>query len=126
MQKLKGYGKELILDIHNCDVATFTRHYIQLYFDELCGLIDMTQCKMHFWDDEDVPEELKQTEDHTTRISAVQFILTSNITIHTLSKLNKVFINIFSCKSFNHEEAEFFTQEFFEGKVVKSTVIDRI
>ena len=63
---MEGYGKELILDLHECDVSTFTRESIQNYFDELCKLIDMKQCEMHFWDDENVAEEDKQTSPHTT------------------------------------------------------------
>lgn len=121
------YGKLLVIDLKNCDTRYFTRKYLQLYFDELCGRINMHQCEMHFWDDEGVPEELKQTEDHTTGISAVQFILTSNITVHTLSKLNKAFIDIFSCKDFDAHDAIFFTTQFFEGEVSqKPTILARV
>jgi len=120
------YGIELILDLHDCDVSTFNRESIQQYFDELCKVIDMTQCDMHFWDDLNTPEDEKQTSDHTTGTSAIQFILTSNITIHTLDKLGKVFINIFSCKHFASARAAEFSRQWFKGTVVNQTTIDRL
>ena len=35
---MEAYGKELILDLHHCDPATFTRDSIGRYFAELCEL----------------------------------------------------------------------------------------
>jgi len=124
---MKSYGKELILDLHGCDVSKFTRQDIAGYFVELCELIDMQRCEMHFWDDEGVADEDKQTSPHTTGISAIQFILTSNITIHTLTKLGCVYINIFSCKDFDDRDAINFSKEWFGCKdVAQMTVIDRL
>ncbi len=120
------YGVELILDLHDCDVSTFNRSSLKNYFVELCELIDMQRCELHFWDDLHTLEEEKQTSPHTTGTSAIQFILTSNITIHTLDILKKVFINIFTCKDFSTSEAEKFTVEWFGGKVVNSVVVNRL
>lgn len=120
------YGKELILDIHSCEVKTFTRKSIEGYFKELCKLIKMHRCEFHFWDDIGVDDKDKQVEDHMIGTSAVQFILTSNITIHTLDKLGKVFVNIFSCKEFDSKMASNFTRNWFMGKIVQETVVDRL
>lgn len=120
------YGKELVLDLHNCDTTTFNRESIEQYFIELCDLIDMQRCELHFWDDLDTPEDEKQTSPHTVGTSAVQFILTSNITIHTLDLLGKVFINIFSCKDFDPKKAAEFTVNWFKGEIVQTTVLDRL
>ena len=120
------YGKELILDIHGCGPGEFDRDEIKQYFDDLCVRIDMKQCALHFWDDIGVPEEEKQTSPHTVGTSAVQFILTSNIIVHTLPLLGKVFINIFSCKDFNSRDAADFTVDFFGGKIVKETEVVRL
>ena len=38
---MKPYGKELILDLHECEPATFNRDSIGLFFSELCDLIDL-------------------------------------------------------------------------------------
>jgi S-adenosylmethionine/arginine decarboxylase-like enzyme len=123
---LNTYGKELIIDLHSCNINTFNRESIEKYFVELCDLIDMQRCELHFWDDTDVAEEDKQILPHTKGTSAVQFILTSNITIHTLDILGKVFINIFSCKDFDEQKALRFTEKFFKGNAIKYNVIERV
>ena len=103
------YGIELILDLHGCDASKFTRKSISQYFEELCILIDMQREELHFWDDIGVPDEEKQTSPHTQGTSAVQFILTSSIVIHTLDQLEAVYINIFSCKFYDPKVAEKFS-----------------
>jgi S-adenosylmethionine/arginine decarboxylase-like enzyme len=122
---MSTYGKELILDIHDCNVYTFTRNYIEMYLQCLCDLIDMQRCDLHFWDDVGVAEDEQQTSPHTKGTSAVQFILTSNITIHTLDLLGKVFINIFSCKDFNSQQATEFTVRWFKGRLVNRLEVER-
>lgn len=119
------YGRELIIDMHNCDPKTFTRKSIREYFTKLCKVIDMQQCDLHFWDDVGVPKAERQTDPHLKGTSAIQFILTSNITIHALDLLGKVYVNIFSCKDFSPSEAEIFTQNWFKGEVVNSQVWKR-
>jgi S-adenosylmethionine decarboxylase len=125
MNSVKPYGYELILDIHGCDPNTFNRVSVEDYFEKLCKKIDMTQCDLHFWDDVGVDPEEQQTSPHTKGTSAVQFILTSTIVIHTLDLLEKVFINIFSCKDFDTEIVKQFTEEWFKGKIVNNRVIER-
>lgn len=119
------YGLELILDLHECDVHTFNRASIKRYFVELCELIDMERCELHFWDDIDVPESERQTDPKTVGTSAVQFILTSSVVIHTLDLLDKAFVNIFSCKEFDTSAAAAFTAIWFESASWTSTVVVR-
>lgn len=123
---MKNYGKELILDMHNCDSRRFDRKTIEKFFRKLCKEIKMTRCDLHFWDDEGVSEKERQTSPHTKGTSAVQFILTSNITIHTLDILGRVYINIFSCKNFNTRDAEHICRYFFKGEIVNKQIIRRI
>lgn len=120
------YGKELILDLHACNVGKFNRIDIRLYFKKLCKLIDMSPQDLYFWDYEGVAIEDRPTEPHLLGTSAVQFIETSNVTIHALELLKHVYINIFSCKDFDAGEAKAFTANYFEGKIVAFHVIDRI
>jgi len=120
------YGIELILDLHDCDESKFTRDSITEYFERLCVLIDMQREALHFWDDEGVPEEDKQTSPHTQGISAVQFILTSSIVIHTLDQLRVVYINIFSCKEYDPIVAEKFSVEWFGATECSARVLDRV
>jgi len=123
---MDNYGLELIMDLKECDISTFTRKSIGNYFDELCKLIDMHQGDRHFWDDEGVPPEECQTDPKTTGVSAVQFILTSTIVIHTLTKLGTAYINIFSCKEFDADVAKEFTLQWFSGKESNAVVVERL
>lgn len=121
----KNYGKELILDLHNCNAKKFKRITIRKFFQGLCSLIDMKRCELFWWDDYGLPPNERQTEPHLKGTSAVQFIMTSNITIHTLDLLGNVYLNIFSCKDFDVKQAAKFSRKFFEGKVVCATTIIR-
>ena len=123
---LTTYGKELILDLHGCDPQTFTRDSIENYFEELCDLIDMERCELYWWDDYEVPDDEKQTEPRLKGTSAVQFIITSNITIHTLDLMKNVYLNIFSCKDFDPAIAKQFSEEWFKGNTVNEHIIIRV
>lgn len=121
----KVYGFELILDLHGCDVSTFSRDSLKNYFEKLCDEIKMTRCELHFWDDVGVPIEEQQTSPHTKGTSAVQFILTSTIVVHTLDLMDAVYINIFSCKEYDKDKAEKLTREWFKAKECTSHFIER-
>lgn len=120
------YGKELILDLHDCDVLKFNRRDLGAFFQELCDRIDMEPCELFWWDDEGLPQEECQTEPHLKGTSAVQFIMTSNITIHTLDLLGAAYINVFSCKEFDAVKATQFCETWFRGRVVASHNIERL
>ncbi len=128
------YGKELILDLHDCDTTKFNRESIGQFCEELCGLIDMEACDIHFWDDEGLPPEECQTDPKTKGSSAaavhnevcVQFILTSNITIHALELLKSVYLNIFSCKDFKSLVAKDFALKWFGGSLANIVEVARI
>lgn len=122
----KAYGFELILDLHDCDVSTFNRASLDGYFKKLCKAIEMQKCERYWWDDVGVAEEEKQTSPHTKGTSAVQFLLTSTIVVHTLDLLKAVYINIFSCKTFDEKVAEQVTKEWFDAKECKTHFIERI
>jgi len=124
--KNKPYGYELILDLHGCDASTFNRESLDEYFDKLCKAIDMVKCERYWWDDVGVAPEEQQTSPHTKGTSAVQFILTSTIVVHTLDMLEAVYINIFSCKPYDKDMAENFTKEWFRAKECRTHYIERI
>ncbi|RJQ57335.1 MAG: hypothetical protein C4530_12770 [Desulfobacteraceae bacterium] len=120
------YGYELILDLHGCDVSKFNRDSLDGFFKKLCKAIKMVKCERYFWDDVGVPEEEQQTSPHTKGTSAVQFILTSTIVIHTLELMEAAYINIFSCKEYDAELAEKLTREWFGAQECRSHYIERI
>lgn len=122
----KPYGYELILDLHECNVSTFNRESLDAYFEKLCKAIDMQKCERYWWDDVGVSKEEKQTSPHTKGTSAVQFILTSTIVVHTLDLLKAAYINIFSCKPYDKELAERITKKWFDAKDCRAHFIERI
>lgn len=122
----KPYGYELIMDLHGCDASKFNRTSLDNYFEEVCKAIDMKRCELHFWDDVGLPEEEKQTSPHTKGTSAVQFILTSTIVVHTLDILGAVYVNIFTCKPFERKVAEELTKEWFGANGCRAHFIERI
>ena len=122
----KAYGFELIMDLHGCDVSTFNRESLDGYFEKLCNAIDMQKCERYWWDDVGVTEDEKQTSPHTKGTSAVQFILTSTIVVHTLDDLEAAYVNVFSCKSFDRETVEQITKEWFGANECRTHFIERI
>ena len=126
MSKNEPFGLELLIDLSNCNVDRFNRKDIERYFIELCELIDMERHDLHFWDYEDVPEsDIPYDQPHLIGTSAVQFITTSDIIIHTLDIYRQVFIDVFSCKKFSPEVVKKFTEEFFAGKISQTHLIER-
>ena len=123
---MDAYGKELILDMRDCDVSMFKRKHFKRYFTELGALIDVKCADMYFWDDFRVPLEERQTDPRLKGTSAVQFILTSNITVHALDILKTMYVNIFSCDDFDVQEATAFTVSFFKAKEHTQRVLDRV
>jgi len=111
--------------LHGCDIAMFTRRGIKRFCRELCELIDMERCDLHFWDDVGLPKAERQTRPKTKGTSAVQFILTSTIVIHTLVLMGAAYVNIFSCKDFDADEATRFTTKWFGSTQWTAKVVTR-
>jgi len=124
--EMEPYGEELILDLHNCDPTTFTRESIEGYFKHIADINKMERCDLHYWDYQDEPEEYKKAPKHLKGTSAIQFITTSDIRIHTLDILKKVFINIFTCNSLKAIATILFTENWFKGNLVKWKLVNRI
>jgi S-adenosylmethionine/arginine decarboxylase-like enzyme len=115
----KPYGLELLLDLKGCDLSDCSPERLTAYFVQLCDLVRM---KRHgeplFWEDHSgVP--------HLHGLSAIQFIQTSNIVCHALPLLRAVYLNIFSCRQFDTEEARKFSVDFWRAESVSSTVVVR-
>ena len=113
MEKVYGYSSTL--DASGCDSTKFTRKNIEAFFIALCEAIDMERADLHFWDYED-PAEYAAAPPHLKGTSAVQFIMTSTITLHALDELGTVFIDLFSCKFYEPAVAKKVVDEFFGGQ----------
>ena len=120
-----AYGKELILDLENCCPKRFNRESLTDFFTQLCELIDMEACDLHFWDDDGLHPSDCQTDPNLKGTSAVQFIMTSSIVIHCLDLLGTVYVNLFSCKDFDECAAGDFIRDWFQGRISKAAVMPR-
>lgn len=123
---MKDYGKEVIIDLHDCSINNFNRSGLRRFFKELCEKIGMQREGLHFYDDLNTPEEEKVTEPHLVGTSAIQFIRTSNVTIHTLTILKSAYINVFSCKDFELQEVVNCCHNYFNGEIVNFNEFRRV
>ena len=125
------YGKELIIDLHNCNTDLFARRELKKYVVALCEVIDMERAKLTWWDYKYHPWLKRKAPEHLkgTSVAArimVQFITTSTVIIHALDDTGKAYINIFSCKDFDLDMVGNFTANYFNGFIAKSTVVVRL
>ncbi|MCK9615143.1 MAG: S-adenosylmethionine decarboxylase [Candidatus Omnitrophica bacterium] len=110
----KVFGYELVMDLSECDLSVMrSKKKLAEYVNKLCKLI-----KMKKYGKVQLPYfglEKPQTKGY----SLLQFIETSSITGHFSEYWRKSYINIFSCKPYNHRLAANFTKEFFGTKHAK-------
>lgn len=87
------FGKEFIISIYSCCDDIHNIDFWSTWFSELINLIDMkAHGPLHI-------EKFGEGDLHG--ISAMQFIETSSIVMHTDTKNNGIHLNIFSCKDFD-------------------------
>ena len=109
------YGYSSVLDVIKCDPGTFTRMSVEAFLVALCDAIDMEREDLHFWDYEVDPEGYEAAPAHLRGVSAVQFIKTSSIVVHTLDELKVVFIDLFSCKEYDPHVIRSLVESHFKG-----------
>ena len=103
------WGMASAIDIYNCNPDTIRdADAIRRFTVALCDLIEMkrfgeTQV-VHFGEDERV-----------AGYSMVQLIETSLISAHFANQSNTVYLDVFSCKPYEPEKVQAFSQEFFGG-----------
>lgn len=121
------YGQECILDVHDIDPdVVFARSDIEDFCVGLCDMLGMVREDLVLWDYEGAPEEYKKAPAHLKGTSAVQFIRTSNITIHSLDELKRLYLNVFSCKPFDASAIRDFVRRWTGGTIVNFTVLTRV
>lgn len=116
----KIYGYELIIDLAGCDKSVLSsRKKLQQYVDQLCKLIKMKKYG------KTLLPYFGEKKAYTKGYSLVQLIETSSITGHFSEFWATAYINIFSCRGYNHTLARQFTRRFFQAKQVKTRFITR-
>ena len=113
MAPVPPYGMELVADLHDCNHTLFTRLGLTEFFELFCALLDMKRGPLHFWDYKGADRMKSRAPPHLKGTTAVQFIYTSNITVHTLDDLRRVYLNVFSCREFDAHRALGFCNQYF-------------
>lgn len=109
----KDFGAELILDLHGCDPEIIrSRKKLETFVRRLVRRIKMKAFGEPFL------EHFGHKDPVTSGYSLVQLIETSSITAHFSEGKNSVYMNIFSCKSFDREDCKKFCMEYFKAKRV--------
>ena len=115
--KEEHYGQEVIIDLHDVDPEIFQTHILKKFAEDLCDEIGMQRGPIYSWG-QDKFEGTYKTHPKKDGISVVQFLYESSITIHALDELQKIFINVFSCKDFDPEQAKAFALKTLGGNLV--------
>jgi len=116
----KVFGYELIIDLYECDRGIISsKKKLQEYVDKLCQLI-----KMEKYGKTLLPY-FGEKQAFTKGYSLVQLIETSSITGHFSDFWKTAYINIFSCKKYDHALARKFTRSFFGAKRMKTKLLVR-
>ena len=116
----KEFGYELIIDLQDCELSIIaSKNKLKEYVDKLCKLIEMEKygrILLPYFGEKEV---------HTKGYSLVQLIETSSITGHFSESWRRAYINIFSCKSYDHQLAKKFTKQYFQAKSMKTRFLIR-
>ena len=104
-----SWGMSMTIDCKNCN-PDFIRdpEKIKQYVEELCRIIDMKRygdCNVVYFGED------KKVEGY----SMTQFIETSLISGHFANETNTAYIDLFSCKMYNPQDALNFTKDFFQS-----------
>lgn len=117
--KVIPWGWHLVLNLYDCDPQKIrSAEVIRAFVIELCERIAMRR----FGE----PTIVKFGEDpRVSGYSLVQLIETSNICAHFADESNAVYLDIFSCKKFDPEQAASFCIETFQARKAAGTFLSR-
>jgi S-adenosylmethionine/arginine decarboxylase-like enzyme len=85
----------------------------------------MIPVQRHTWEYLEDPskEDFKHYEGHSIcQFSVCQFILTSDIILHSWINSGRISLNIFSCKDYDEHKAEEFSAGWFDSKKVRQSI----
>jgi S-adenosylmethionine/arginine decarboxylase-like enzyme len=116
----KMFGKEFVLDLGDCNPKTIrSAKKIKEYAIKVCQELKVKPFG------KTIVKRFALHVDFAAGYSMVQLIETSLISAHFSELWNRAYINLFSCKDFDHEKAAKFSVKFFEGKIIKQKVTIR-
>ncbi|MDB2592604.1 S-adenosylmethionine decarboxylase [Gammaproteobacteria bacterium] len=114
------WGKSACIDCYDCDSGLIrSPQSVKKYVAELIALIDMRAFgPCHVVDFGDDPA--------VAGLSMFQLIETSNISGHFANATNTAYLDIFSCKHFDIDQAAQFSKDFFKAKAIRTQSQDRL
>lgn len=114
-----NWGLTALIAVYDCDRELIaSQAIVKRFVNELCLVINMERHGDPLVD--------RFGDDTLEGVSCVQLIKTSSITVHCDEILNRVFVDIFSCKWFSPEDAAHFCERFFKAKRYKLSVVIRV
>ncbi len=107
--EIRPWGLHAVVDLYGCDPHKIKDPAeIERYVVELCDLIDMKRYGKAMIE--------RFATGYYEGVSLLQFIETSSVTAHFDEQENRAFIDIFSCKPFDTEQAANFSKDFFKAR----------
>jgi S-adenosylmethionine/arginine decarboxylase-like enzyme len=114
------WGQHLILDLAGCPRALLTdADHLRAWVKDLIVTI-----KMKAYGEPQIEHFATHSFD-AAGFTLLQLIETSNICAHFAENLGQVYIDIFSCKSFDNDAAVAVCRKYFEPEVVELHLIER-
>jgi len=115
-----NFGTELILDLYGCDSETIrSEKKLDRFARSLCRRIRMKRYG------DPVIKHFGHKSPSTSGYSFVQLIETSCISGHFSEATNNAYLNIFSCKPFDPDDAAAFCKKYFKARRMRRRVLAR-
>jgi len=115
------YGKELILDLVQCNEKVCMDSDLRKFVKGLLKVIDMVPFG------EIILSHFGHNNENTSGYTFIQLIETSSIVGHVSEKNRSIHLNIFSCKEFNVFHTTAYAVEFFgEASIRSQLLIERV
>ena len=114
------WGYHLILDCKSCNRESLRdEKNIKTFVKALVEGIDMVAYG------EPTLAHFATHNEHAAGYSLVQLIETSSITAHFAENIGELYLDVFSCKPFEIEDAKKVVEEFFNPGSIKTTYLTR-
>jgi len=119
MQSKQNWGQHLILDMGGCNGNIALKESIRAFVAELVDAIDMVAYG------EPIIEHFATHSQEAAGYSLVQLIETSAISAHFSDHNRDVYLDVFSCKSFDSNRVVQVVDKYFEPKSIYMLSIGR-
>ena len=115
--KKNAWGFHLIIDMSGCDERMASEKYVKVFFDELIKELDMVPLTKIM--------TARVDQKGNRGVSAVQMITTSSITFHGDDENMCIYLDIFSCKTYDRIKVVNTIVKYFKPKHMASQFLYR-